>query len=286
MSLLHAILRNLAALRRMDHETRSEHRARLMFEVRRRSNQLLCRMNPLARDRYRLQKLTGPMGVWDELQRYQFDILVGLGLEPHHSVLDIGCGPITVGLELISYLDSGNYVGIDARSEPLVESYKRIARHGLAARNPRLIRSSTFGENELETRRFDYIWMSQLSYHLDDAQMTHLFAQVQARMSEKSAFVIDVLDPDTAVADASWRGLPYYTRPFEFYEALAKRHSLTLRRRGQIRDFGYPRHINLSANSVFEFRRSAEVSAQDPGQAGPHLVIDARRRAPRLAALG
>lgn len=196
------------------------------------------------------------MGVWEHLQQYQFNVLNSLGLKPHHSLVDIGCGPITVGLKLISYLDRGNYVGMDARSEPLVESYRRIAKHCLADKNPTLICSSTFGKGELENRQFDYIWMSQLSYHLDEVQTMQLFEQAQSMMNSTSVFLIDIIDPEMdRDLDAKWREFSYHIRPYEFYEAFAKRFSLSVQRRGTILDYGYPEKLNLSANFLLEFRK-------------------------------
>jgi SAM-dependent methyltransferase len=257
VAVLSSLKRNAAALRRSRKETAADYRSRLLFELGRRSNQIVSRVNPFDRDQYRLEKLVGPIGVWTQLQKYQFTALTALGLEPHHSFLDIGCGPITVGLKLISYLDRGNYVGIDALTEPLVESYRRIAKHSLADKNPTLVCSSTFGKEELGDRRFDYIWMSQLSYHLDEDQTAALFEQARSRMGSSSAFFLDVIDPEMELAsNDTWRGFRYHVRPLEFYETMARRFSLSVQRRGRIRDYGYPEQINLSANIVLELRKT------------------------------
>ena len=163
---------------------RQDYQSRLLFELRRRSNQLVAKLNPFDQDQQYFERLVGPIGIWPHLQQYQFNALTRLGLKPHHSVIDIGCGPLTVGLALISYLDRGNYVGLDLLPEPLDASYRRVAKHGLAHKNPTLVCSSTFGKRELEGRTFDFVWMSQLSYHLDDSQMMQLFEQACAMMSE------------------------------------------------------------------------------------------------------
>ena len=219
---------------------------------------MVTRVNPFGRDQYRQEKLVGPLGVWPLLQQYQFNALVRLGLQPHHSMIDIGCGPITVGARLIPYLDNGNYVGVDAFPEPLVEAYRHIVKHSLAHKNPTLIYSSSFGRNELGDRQFDYIWVSQLSYHLTEAQMAQLFEQVRSMMRRTSVFLMDVLDPDMDIEPgAVWRGFPYHVRPFAFYEAMAQRLALSVEGQGSIREYGYPEKINLSANRLLEFRRLA-----------------------------
>ena len=78
-------------------ETSSYYRSRVLFELRRRSKQLITKFNPFDRET-RLERLVGPAGIWPHLQQYQFNALTRLGLKPHHSVVDIGCGPLTVGV--------------------------------------------------------------------------------------------------------------------------------------------------------------------------------------------
>jgi cyclopropane fatty-acyl-phospholipid synthase-like methyltransferase len=264
-AILGSLKRNPIALRRSKKETRRDYHARLLFEMYRRSNQLVTMVNPFDRDQYRQEKLVGPLGVWPQLQQYQFNALSSLGLQPHHSMIDIGCGPIAVGAALISYLDSGNYVGVDARSEPLVEAYRRIAKLSLTHKNPTLVLSSTFGKSELGDRRFDYVWVSQLSYHLTEAQMAQLFEHVCSMMHGTSVFLMDVIDPEIELEpQATWRGFSYHFRPFEFYETMAEKCSLSVQCRGTIRDYGYPDKINLNTNRLLAFRK--RTSSLEQGQ--------------------
>ena len=95
---LRSLKRNAVALRRSPEETKQDYQSRLVFELRRRSNQLLAKLNPFDQDQYYFERLVGPLGIWPHLQQYQFNALTRLGLKPHHSIVDIGCGPITVGL--------------------------------------------------------------------------------------------------------------------------------------------------------------------------------------------
>lgn len=270
-----SLRRNALMLRKSPKETGPHYRARLLFELRRRSNQLISRLNPFDRER-RLERLVGPAGIWPQLQQYQFNALTRLGLKPNHSVVDIGCGPLTVGVQLISYLDRGNYVGVDLLQEPLVEAYRRIAQHDLAHKNPTLICSTTFGKRELEDRTFDFIWMSQLSYHLDDLQLVLLFEQARAMMSSSSVFLADFIDPGLDLGDDHWRGFNYHFRPIELYEELAQHFGLSVRRRGKLVDYGYPDKVNLSRNTLLEFR----VDDAPPLQPALDTVVADNRSVP------
>src|SRR5437588_11759454 len=87
-----SLVRYVQSLGRTESETPKTHLARLFHELSRRANQLHCMVNPLYREHARLEKLVGPRGVWIHLQQYQFNILSSMGLRPHHSLLDVGCG--------------------------------------------------------------------------------------------------------------------------------------------------------------------------------------------------
>jgi SAM-dependent methyltransferase len=64
----------------------------------------------LANDRHR--DIVG--GRWDETGRIQMAVLVAEGLQPHHRLLDIGCGSLRLGCKAVPFLDPGNYWGTDA----------------------------------------------------------------------------------------------------------------------------------------------------------------------------
>ena len=255
IAVLRSLRRNALLLRKSPEETSSYYRSRVLFELRRRSNQLITKFNPFDRET-RLERLVGPSGIWPHLQQYQFNALTRLGLKPHHSVVDIGCGPLTVGVALIPYLDSGNYAGVDLLPEPLVEAHRRIAQRNLAHKNPTIVCSTTFGKRELQGRTFDFIWMSQLTYHLDDLQLVLLFEQARSMMHSSSVFLIDVIDPAIAhEGHQTWRGFSYHFRAVELYEELAQHFSLSVQRRGRLVDYGYPDKIDLSRNMLLEFRK-------------------------------
>ncbi len=64
----------------------------------------------LARGRHR--DIVG--GRWDETGRAQMAILRAAGLQPHHHLLDIGCGALRLGHMAVPFLDPGHYWGTDA----------------------------------------------------------------------------------------------------------------------------------------------------------------------------
>lgn len=62
-------------------------------------------------------------GVWDTHGERQLEYLRAQGLQPHHRLLDIGCGPFRAGRHFIDYLDPGNYYAVDANHSLIQAGY-------------------------------------------------------------------------------------------------------------------------------------------------------------------
>ncbi len=52
-------------------------------------------------------------GLWDEIGKLQFDYMKQQGLQPDHSLIDIGCGSLRGGTHFIPYLNPHQYYGFD-----------------------------------------------------------------------------------------------------------------------------------------------------------------------------
>lgn len=53
-------------------------------------------------------------GRWEETGRAQMELLRAAGLQPHHSLLDIGAGSLRLGCKAVPYLAPGQYWATDA----------------------------------------------------------------------------------------------------------------------------------------------------------------------------
>lgn len=231
-------------------ETFSQYLERLNYALKR-------RVIPSVRRMYRLDSLVGPFGFWDQLQEYQLGFLKQMGFAPHHTLLDIACGPLQGGIAYIDYLQSGKYVGVDIRPQPLIEGHKQIFEKQLLKKNPYLILSDSFGENELVGRSFDYLWASQVLYHFDDELIDKLFKHISAHMHEDSIFYGDILEPASKVsADSHWGGFSFHLHSMDFLRDVAKKHKLNIDNLGPIEQFGYPSEISLKANHMLQIRKA------------------------------
>jgi len=84
-------------------------------------------------------------GRWEEIGRWQFDLMLSLGLQSHHRLLDVGCGALRGGLHFIRYLEPANYFGLDINAS-LVKAGQEVElpRAGLVERRPHLLVSQDF----------------------------------------------------------------------------------------------------------------------------------------------
>jgi SAM-dependent methyltransferase len=110
-----------------------------------------------------IQEMMGGAAEWHSVSELAFSFLLRAGLQPHHAVLDAGCGPFRVGRLLISYLDCGGYAGFDGSERLPARGRLQVleAECDLAGKRPR-IEHVRIGDESVALfqrfeRRFDYI---------------------------------------------------------------------------------------------------------------------------------
>jgi ubiquinone/menaquinone biosynthesis C-methylase UbiE len=95
----------------------------------------------------------------------QFNFLCEQGLQPHHHLLDVGCGSLRGGVRFISYLEPGHYYGIDKSQELLDAGWGEIDIVNLQARQPTLARLEDFNFQMLG-QTFEYALAQSVFTHL------------------------------------------------------------------------------------------------------------------------
>ncbi len=208
---------------------------------------------PGLREQNRMERMVGPVGFWDKLQRYQLQALRSNGLEPEHHLLDIGCGPLQGGIAFIRYLEPSRYTGVDIDPRRLKAAYSQISRHDLAGRNPRLLLSSTLGDQELNGDRFDYMWASQLLYYFNAEKLVELLAFIRRRLNPGGKFLGDILGPkhdEFRHPEFGW-----ILHGVEAVQLLAETQDLQARSLGEIIQFDYPSRLSLRSNLLLEITR-------------------------------
>ena len=182
-------------------------------------------------DEDRFEALVGPQGHWRERRDAQLALLSSFGLRRDARFLDMGCGALRVGLPLIDYLDPGRYVGVDIDPDCIAAAGELIERFDLAAREPLVLQSTSFGRDELGERRFDRIWCFQVFIHLTEALVHEALAAVATLLdADGIAWVTLKTNEGVAMFETfgSWRSYTHNRAPVAFYEAAARRHGLAL----------------------------------------------------------
>jgi SAM-dependent methyltransferase len=201
----------------------------------------------------RLEQMMGFYNQYSSHRQFQMGFLQGQGLAPQHHLLEIGCGPLTLGIPVIKYLDVGCYTGIDVRPLVVDEAHNLISRQKLGAKNPRIVHTTTFGREELGNDTFDFIVAFSVLYHLDDPLVAQLMQQVVRRLSQRGVCYANV---NTWQQPSRWLEFPFLQRPLSFYSEMAQQAGLQTEFLGLGKDFGLTETDIACLNHYLAFRAS------------------------------
>jgi SAM-dependent methyltransferase len=126
-------------------------------------------------------------GMWNGIGRLQFDFMVGQGLQPYHSFLDVGCGSLRGGLYFIRYLDQDRYCGMDLRAPLLKGGQAEIRRAGLQDKGAVLLQDGTFRFSRFE-RRFDLAIAQSLFTHLPFNAIMRCLTEMEGALAPGGRF--------------------------------------------------------------------------------------------------
>jgi len=173
-------------------------------------------------------------GVW------QFDYLVSCGLEPHHYVLDVGCGWLRGGINFIEYLDVGHYYGFDKEQGQLDKAELLLKSKDLAHKNPkiRFVGSTrwigSFIDRRMKEAKFDYMIAYSVFTHTDPYMTERIFTNVVPFLKDTGKFFATSFRRDKP-SRGVYIGKGHLNRgneydvvmyPFYFFEDLAGKHGM------------------------------------------------------------
>ena len=205
------------------------------------------------REHRQLVQAMGFDGQWDEHRRFQMDFLRRNGLTSATRLLEIGFGPLTLGIPAIRELDVGNYTGVDVRESAANLAYQQIAKESLAGRNPRLIVSDSFGSKTLRDETFDIVWSFSVLYHLSDDIVATWFSQVGKRLTPDGRYWANI---NVSADESRWLQFPFLKRQPAFYSALAARNGLSMVVLGTLADQGFRGEGEERDNLLLAFSRA------------------------------
>jgi SAM-dependent methyltransferase len=194
----------------------------------------------------------GNMPQWDYLGRLQLDYLVERGLEPHHHLLDVGCGPLRAGIHFIEYLEPGHYAGTDKRGDVLETArIVELPQRGLEAKEPLLVADERFEFGKLG-RTFDFAMAQSVFTHLPLNSIMRCLVEMGRALNPGGKFYASIFEnpqgklhlDDIQQADTT---VTHYERDFYHYDLETLRYAcegtgLTLGYEG---DYGHPHNEKM-----------------------------------------
>jgi SAM-dependent methyltransferase len=112
-------------------------------------------------------------GMWNEIGALQFEFLKAHGLQPQHTVLDLGCGSGRLAAKAVPYLQSDCYYGIDISPALLAAAQQEIIAAGYGERlSDRTFYAAANFEPSAEMPPFDFSIAQSLFTHLPLSQFT------------------------------------------------------------------------------------------------------------------
>lgn len=130
-----------------------------------------------------------------------YNLLLKLGLQKHHNLLDIGCGSLRVGIHLINYLEQSHYHGIEPNAWLVDYMIKNDIKN---------LKQAKFNYNfgfdlDVFNKRFDFILANSIFVHASESQIKKCLSELPKVMHEDSIFVFNFFEgEDNKKADWSY----------------------------------------------------------------------------------
>lgn len=166
-------------------------------------------------------------GMWEEIGQLQFDFMINRGLQPHHQMLDIGCGTLRGGRYFIQYLDQDNYYGIDISPKAIAYAQKLVQQEGFESKNPHLLlnKQKNLKFEEFSGKTFDYILAQSVFTHLKPEHIQECFEHIGQIMHDNSAFYFTYFQGE----EYRQTGLKGFRHSARFFESLAEQYNFQLK---------------------------------------------------------
>ncbi|MBO8199070.1 class I SAM-dependent methyltransferase [Streptomyces smyrnaeus] len=163
---------------------------------------------------------------WLRLGQLQFDYLRSHGLKPSVRMLDIGCGNLRAGWRFISYLEQGNYYGIDISPDVLIAAKRTLTERDLQAKLPHLTLTQDLTLDFLPDAHFDVVHAHSVFSHSPLDVIEECLAHV-GRVLAPGGFFDFTFDRTVGTEHQVLREDFYYRT--ETLTGLAERHGLNAR---------------------------------------------------------
>lgn len=166
------------------------------------------------------ERIGGDGDHWDVIGKLQFHFLKENGLEPQHTLLDLACGSLRLGIHVIPYLEKGNYFGIDMHEWLIRDGVEyELDQKLYEEKQPQFYTNETFDVGHFDVQ-FDYIMIQSLFTHLPLQKIEQCFMQLPVAMHDKTKCYFTFFPLTHPEQQVKIDEEPYH-QPIHFYEHLA-----------------------------------------------------------------
>jgi ubiquinone/menaquinone biosynthesis C-methylase UbiE len=163
---------------------------------------------------------------WLAIGRMQYDYLLGHGLRPTDRLLEIGCGNLRAGWRFISYLQPGNYYGVDISPDILMAAQTTLVRYELQDKLPHLTPVRDLRLAHLPDAHFDVVHAHSVFSHSPMSVIDECLAHVGRVLRPNGFFDFTFNRTDGSEHQVLREDFYYRTATLL---ALARKHSLSAR---------------------------------------------------------
>lgn len=201
-------------------------------------------------------------GLWKEVGQLQLDFLKKQGLQPHHKLMDIGCGSLRLGCLAVDYLEPRHYFGVDLSEELIDAGYNKELTDRQRERLPRsqLHATDSFDFRFLKDWRMDIAVAQSVFTHLPLNHFRDCLMKLAPVMQPAGVlYATFFLCPDHhplhepvthPVSEASQVGVTTHAITDPYHYRLEDLHYITNETPWQfqfIGDWGHPRNQQMAA---------------------------------------
>lgn len=133
--------------------------------------------------------LGGGSEAWEQRGAFQLRVMQQIGLEPNSKLLDVGCGPGRASTHLISYLNPGNYFGMDYNEDFVDVARSVTAARGLSDKQAQFAVVHDFDLNRFNSA-FDFGLVFSVLNHCSEPQRELFFRRIPPTMKRGARILI------------------------------------------------------------------------------------------------
>lgn len=179
-------------------------------------------------DKNRYRAWVGNPKNWGLLAAHQFSVLTSLGLKSNHKLLDIGCGSLRGGRLFISYLEKGNYYGIEPVKEILDQAIEKELGYEFINKRQPSFDYNKDADLSIFSKMFDFILAHSVLIHAPKTWIEVCFKETRKVLKPNGKFVATVIftEKDSGETDWNYPQARYHTK--DTIRKLAKQANLEL----------------------------------------------------------